>query len=63
MPATRDLRDKLVKCETQILNLIDRIDRLDEKTQRFITTKNLTILVIITTVLSVLIGWGLNKYL
>jgi len=75
MPASRDERDKLVECATNIQHLKEKILDLEQKfedykkgqkaSKQFISTRNLTILMIVATVLAGALGsfimWLLTK--
>ena len=71
MPATKDEWGRIVECKTQIEQLQREIDRINEEmkrhmneekqTEQFITTKKLTILMIISTLSSGVLVWFLMR--
>lgn len=76
MPTTKDEWSKVVECITEIKHLKENLERIEKilnkhineekETKQFITTKRLTILMIIATlsgsVLGGIILWLLTKY-
>ena len=77
MPASRKERDLIIRCSTDINHIKKDVDRLEKtlrnhvgeekETERYITTKKLTILMIIATIIGTTFGsvilWVLTKYL
>lgn len=75
MPATRNERDIIIKCATELEHLKENIGRLEKdfkefkkekkETERFTSTKKLTICMIVATILGGTIGgiivWVLTK--